>query len=64
MILDWQCAECGFLPSSAAIKSTLNTTDRAGQALVCHFVSQEQKPGKGSCSPYRRARLTRSALTK
>lgn len=29
--------------------------------LVCHFVGQEGKPGKSSCSPYRRARLARPA---
>jgi hypothetical protein len=35
---------------------------RAGQVLVCHFVGQEEKPGKSTpVHLYRRARLTRPA---
>jgi hypothetical protein len=34
------------------------------KVLVCHFVGQEEKPGKSSCSPYRLARLTRPAARK
>jgi len=40
-----------------------DAANRAGQ-MVLPLLGQDRKPGKPSCSPYRRTRLTRSAAVK